>query len=480
MIRVVNLRVLFAVFILLTVQKVTRSQNINTAFQRSFYAVLNGNNLSNDSTTKGCSPAEKAYLKHYQLFLNRMISNTVSDSYNDQLKSISDTLDKYSDVEERASAFLSEIYLQKGIIEYVANKQSDAIFSFFKGYRYWQKSEREQAELISNLKLRGIFNLLMSYMPQPYNRWAGWIGFSGNSQKGFAALNAYLNASDNNIGYEQDAIIYLAFSYLKFEAGEKEIEKLINNKQSSNLTPLAQFALTRCAFKIRKPSLVLPWFADSTTQAFLPMLYLKGKYQVLSFDKKAENTLLEYIKKNKSGQFVADAHRYLSWHYFLNDAKVEYLQQQKFISKLTSYPTWEDRQANYENSLNTQLHKVLLQSRILFDVGRYKDAVDTLTVHQASIKGLAQNIELQYRLGRCYQMLDQKARAIFHYSEAIKIGDDDQRYFAPYAALYTSELYLEENPVTAKFYLDEAKRLNNGEHKDDITRRIDLLQQRFK
>ncbi len=375
MVRVVNLRVLFAVFILLTVHKVTRSQNPNTTFQRSFYAVLNGNNKSNNSIAIECSPAEKAYLKHYQLFLNKMIGNTLPDSYSEQLKSINDTLNKYSDTEERTCAFLSEIHLQKGILEYVANKQSDAILSFFKGYRYWQKSQREHPKLISNLKLTGIFNLLMANMPQPYNRWAGWIGFSGDSQIGFAALNAYLNASEKNIGYEQDAIIYLAFSYLKFEVSDKEIEKLIHNKQASLLTPLAQFVLTRCAFKIRRPSLAVPWFTDSTTQAFLPMLYLKGKYQVLSFDKKAENTLLEYIKKNTTDQFVADAYRYLSWHYFLNGTAENYLQQQKLISTLKSYPTWEDKQANYESSLNSQLNKALLQSRILFDAGKYKDAV---------------------------------------------------------------------------------------------------------
>lgn len=480
MIRVVNFRVLITVFILLTFQYLTRSQNMDTAFQRSFHAVLNGNNISNDSIAIECSPAEKAYLMHYHLFLHEMINSTFPNNYGEQLKSINDSLNKYSETEERTWAFLSEIYLQKGIMEYVANKQSDAILSLFKGYRYWQKSEREHPKLISNLKLSGIFNLLMSNMPQPYNRWAGWIGFSGDSQKGFAALNSYLKTSEKSIGYEQDAVVYLAFSYLKLEASDKEIEKLIQNTQASRLTPLAQFALTRCAFKIRKPSLALPWFTDSTTLAFLPMVYLKGKYQVLSFDKKAEYTLLEYIKKNQSGQFVADAHRYLSWHYFLKDDEAAYQQQQKLISNLKSYPTWEDRQAKFENSLNSQLHKALLQSRILFDAGKYKNAVDTLTVHQASIKGAAQNIELRYRLGRCYQMIDQKARAIFHYSEVIKMGDNDQRYFAPYAALYTAELYLIENPVTAKFYLDEAKRLNNGEHKADITRRIDLLQQQFK
>ncbi len=487
MVYVLHLRVVFAVFILLAVQQVTWTQNINTAFQRSFYAVLNStnignntsNNTSNDSIVIECSPAEKAYLSHYQLFLREMINNTFPTNYSEQLNSINDTLNKYSDGEVRTLAFLSEIYLQKGIMEYVADKQRDAILSFFKAYRYWQKSESEHPKLISNLKLTGIFNLLMSNMPQPYNRWAGWIGYGGDSERGFAALNAYLEANGKKIAYKQDAIIHLAFSYLKFDVSDKEIEKLILDSQASQLTPLAQFALTRCAFKIRKPSLATPWFADSTTQTFLPMLYLKGKYQVLSFDKKAEKTLLEYIKKNTSGQFVADAHRYLSWHYFLTDATDNYHQQQKIISKLKAYPTWEDKQANYENSLDNKLHKTLLQSRILFDAGKYKDAIDTLTVHQASIKGPAQNIELQYRLGRCYQMIDQKARAIFHYSEAIKMGDDDQRYFAPYAALFTAELYLEENPVTAKFYLDEAKRLNNGEHLTDITRRIDLLQQQF-
>ncbi|SMO62081.1 hypothetical protein SAMN06265379_103405 [Saccharicrinis carchari] len=480
MVRALHLKLLLASCLLCAVSHYVYAQKVNTAYQQNLYAVLNGDSVPNDTLAIACGPATRAYLKNYRLFLNAMIQGDSSTEYRNAFKSISDTLNKYAEEEEGGWAFLSEIYLQKGLVEYNANKQRDALFSFFKAHRYWQKSEREQPDLVCNLKLRGVFNLLMSNMPQPYKRMAGWIGFSGNSQAGFKALNTYLKASSYKIGSEQDALIYTAFSYLKFDINDTQTENLIRNWQDKNLVPLAQFVLTRCAFKIRKPQLAHTWFTDSISEVFLPMLYLQGKYQTLRFDDRAENTLLDYIRKNTSGHFVADAHRYLSWYYFLKNDTANYNQQLKLISKLSVYPTWEDKQARYESKLSESYHKVLLQSRMLFDAGEYKSAIDTLSTHQESISGAAQNVEFQYRLGRCYQMIKDHKRAIFHYSEAIKTGGNDKRYFAPYAAMLAAELFLDKNPITAKFYLNEAKRLNNGEHKAEIERRIELLQGQLK
>ncbi len=473
----IKLFVLNLIFAVSLIPCSVEGQDANTAFQNSLYGIISLDTTKTDSLLVALKNSkERAYLQHYKIFLDRMVMGQLPTDYNKRLENITGIIEKDSSFDERTLAFLSEIYLQKGIMEFSADNQRTAVFSFFKAYRLWRKSKREHPRLTDNIKLTGIFNLLMCNMPQPYKKMAGWIGFTGDHAIGFNALKTYQYVNDRQLGSKQEALLYLAFSYLKFDIDEKRIENLILDASFEDLLPLTRFIVTRCAFKIRKPVLDNTWLKDSVTAGFLPLLYLRGKYKVLTLDSTGIKDLAEFSVKNTSGQFLADACRYRSWQLFLKGDTSGYMQQQNLIKQLGKYPTWEDKQARYESMLNQIPNDKLLCARLLFDAGKYQVAVDSLLkMEPKTFHTQNQQIEFQYRLGRCYHMLKQNTTAIFHYTEAIKLGDSDTRYFAPYAALYTAELHMQENPVTARFYLKEAKRLNNGEHQASVERKIELL-----
>lgn len=484
MLCIIRMKILFALLfsLLFIVHNSAFSQKTDAHFQNEFYSLLSlDTSKTNTHTSQSLiTRSERAYLMHYKIFLNHIIYNRTTSDYPALFTNITDSLFKYANTEKRTWAFLSEINLQKGILEYNSNHQSNAIYSFIKAYRYWQKSKSYHPKLKHNQKLKGIFNLLMSNMPQPYKKFARWIGFAGDSKMGFIALKSYLSTNTTNIGSHQEAILYMAFSYLKFESKNSDIENFIKEYTNENLLPITQFTLARCSFKIRKPELCQHYFTDSLTNKFAPLLYLKGKYEVLSMNNNGANTLLNYISLNKSSIFIADAHRYISWQYLLNGYNGYYLEHQNFISKLNNYPTWEDKQAKYESTLKYIPNTTLLQARLLFDSGTYQTAIDSLIAQQENIKTKEQKIEFQYRLGRCYQLLNDNNKAIFHYTETVKLGELSKRYFAPYAALFNAELHIKDNPVTAKFHIKEAQRLNNGEHKNSIQRKVELLNELLK
>ena len=139
------------------------------------------------------------------------------------------------------------------------------------------------------------------------------------------------------------------------------------------------------------------------------------------------------------------------------------------------YPTWEDKQAKYEAKKVKLPSKILLQSRLTFDSGDAKKAKEILLKGDYTSLENEQKVEFNYRLGRCYHLLDQEEAAIYYYNRAINLGETSNRYFAPYAAIYAAQIKHKKDNSAFQFYIKEADRLNDGEHKLAIKKRIEQL-----
>ena len=471
-------RCFFIVWVMLVHIGVCNGQVADATFEKALYSLLSLKTSETDSLISLTSPSEKAYLKHYRFFLNQIACDSPYSDYDDLFNITVDKLKESKKQDKRISVFLSEVCLQKGIIAYREGSYMTALTQFISAHQHWRDSEKSHAGLPSNLKLKGIFNLLMSNMPHPYKTWARWIGFKGNNELGFKCLNDYYDKTQKLKGSNQEALVYLAFAHLKFNGEPEKTFELLKPHTERGLPAITKSVLIRCALKIRRPELTKQWLSGKN-ENFLTLRYLKGKVAVLNQDSLAKKYLLGFILEKKSGQFVADAYRYLSWQQLLEGDSVNYLALQQEILKLDKFPTWEDKQAKYESKLYNWPNKNLLRARLLFDAGKFQMAINTL-LRVPSQETLPRNsqVEFQYRLGRCYHLLQDSTKAVFHYTEAISLGDDDKRYFAPYAALYNAQFSFPDNLSKVGFFLEEAKRLNNGEHKKSIQQKIDFLQEK--
>ncbi len=414
------------------------------------------------------------YLNLYQAFVSCIISNNIDfneycTNYNSQI----DFLKRESKTKPYVLHVLSELYLQRGILEYQNENAFTAVNCFSKAYSYWKDSEHRNPDSNYNLKLSGIFNLLVSKLPKPYSTMGSWFGYSGNTEKGFEDLKAYLSNSNKGYGDYFEALLYLGFSYLKFEKNESVIEKFIIEHSSLTLPEFLQAIMVRCANKIHHPDLCSEILNKPSV---LPMLdYLKGKYNVQKGSDMALLNFHSFLSKEKSMQFKADAFRYLSWYYLLEGDKAQYLNCQDSIKVLSCYPTSEDKQAKYENELPLLPDPVLLEARLLFDCGKFKEAAIGLVNNKKNLAAKS-DVEFHYRLGRCYYYLDHIGEALSQYQIAIDFAGEDQRYFGPYAALYAARICLDVNdPAGCEYYLNKASELNNGEYKNSINQEIDCL-----
>ena len=179
--------------------------------------------------------SERAYINHYCIFFNRMVNGQNLESYNHRFKSIIDSLLDYQYSNTHSLGYLSEIYLQKGMMDYSNGDHTSAVMSFFKAYNYWKKSEKLFPQLENNNKLKGIFNLLIGNLPPQYKKWASWLGYVGDTSYGMYSLERYLNQIKSLNGKYYEAMLYLSFSYLKFETDEEKIVEFISDNSNKNL-----------------------------------------------------------------------------------------------------------------------------------------------------------------------------------------------------------------------------------------------------
>lgn len=460
----------------------TYAQTDHTAFSNSLKALFELNfDKAEVEAKKVINAKERAYLNHYRLFISKMISNHTITDYPNIFESISDTLLNTNNPHNSSLAYLSELHLQKGIIDYSNNNKWSAIRSFAKAYGYWQKSEKKHPKLIQNLKLKGIFNLLMANLPDPYATWAKWFGYTGDFDIGFFALEQYFTHKKEDPGYRQEAILFLGFAYLKFAIDEPQIKAFIKKETTTSQPPLIQSLLIRCAFKIRNPHLCHKWLTNAKDSHYIQLVYLKGKYAYLQENTETPDILNKFVSHNNGNLFKADAIRYLSWYYLLQGDTVLYLLHQQTIKTLKQFPTWEDKQAKYESQLEGLPNIILLKSRLLFDRGDYFEAQQILLKNQSQFtfdKKL--KIEFYYRLGRCYQLLNNTQLAEENYILCINFSIESKRYFGPYAAIYAAQIKANKNlNEEANYYLREARRLNDGEYKSDAQQKIQLLSEQL-
>jgi hypothetical protein len=383
---------------------------------------------------------DRAYLQHYQLFIDYMVLGNANPDYSSQSDHIIEILTNKKDNNVTIISYLSEIYIQKGIIDYANKKNLQAVHSFFKAHSYWQEASKHQ----NNLKLSGIFHLLLANIPKPYNKPAEYLGYKGDAIAGLKALKEYDRICNAKIGFREEALLYLGFAYLKFGTNKNEIkEYILQHSKITPNSPLCQSILIRCAFKIKSPELCQNWLNSDTPCHYAPLIYLKGKYAALQEDQSVTKHMNIFFANTKNNHFVADAHKYLSWYFLTNKDTLSFFKHQSFIRKLKDYPTWADQQAYQECLTNYIPNHLLLKARMLFDLNKINKALNLLINNKDDIvKTQKYKAEYYYRIARCYHTLNKGELAKKYY--ILTLNNSSETTYSSTVLKPNAQKYLKE------------------------------------
>jgi tetratricopeptide (TPR) repeat protein len=368
----------------------------------------------------------------------------------------------------------ANVYLQKSVVELSMDHAYTSYFYLYRFLKEYQKSRKAAPQLTENHKLEYIAAALIHGIPQQAHWLAGLTGLD-DGLPSVDSLNFidYYDQVKGIPGLQHEARLILLFSDLKFGtdySDEVESDVLM-------AVPVNRFFAGMLAVKKKNHAILQRCLDDipsSQLEAFPLLHYVKGVYDVQTGCKSSRLAFEAFLKDFPGDAYKADAHLKLAWHYLLCDDSTNAWRCITDVCALPAYPTAKDKQALSEASYFGEVDTVLLRARLLFDAGHYKPAVDLLLSNRANgVDKPSQIIEYHYRLGRIYEVLEQRAKALECYATVVQTSQNDQRYFGPYAALQAVNLLMQRgNYESAAYYLQQASELNNGEYKADIEREV--------
>lgn len=418
--------------------------------------------------------AESLYLSHYLIFASIIAQKDqlASQNYIGNFSALLSQLQKCKSHPQQY-AFISEMYLQKSLVQFQANNMFSALSSFSSAYSYYKKSISTNPGLVCNNKLKAIYNLIFSNLPKKHSNIASWFGISGDQELGFSLLQQYLNQVKTESGLYSEAILITSYSFLKFNVNESQIQSFLTDYKYEVSSPIQKAIFIQCAFKIKQPNLCNVWLNDEGSD-FWMLRYLRAKYNLLKQNAAGISQMNNYLGSNTYSDYKADANSLLSWYYNAVSDTLNYWKYQNQILKLNAFTTSEDKKAKYEAELQVYPSETILKGRMLFDIGAFNDALLVLNSDRSNINKV-DSLEYHYRIGRCLHYLNRYTEALEQYELAISLAKYNKRYFGPYAALYAAEIeMLLGNSESATTYLNTAKTLNTGEYKSSITTRVGM------
>lgn len=385
--------------------------------------------------------------------------------------------------DERTRLMLINLSVQKGLLHWMRQEPFAGTFSFMKGYRMHDKEIADPALQQEVNKIKALFLILIDQLPDFAVSGAGILGMEGDRETGFSMLNEYVHCCIGEPGLYVEAMVLYGYCLLKFSDGAGEVVDNYLEKASALNTPLVKYIAASLIIK-KKDGQTARWFLNRLPkQAFeyFPLLYhLKGKVELNHLSDSAAITLHQFLQNYPGNSFKADAYLRLARYYRLKGNELKFQEQVSHLEKVDVFPTSADKQARDEI---TSLHDkpiVLIKARLLFDDGQNQACIDVLESATGHNNSVRDQIEWYYRLARAYNKQKRYNKAIYFYNQVISLSNDDERYFGPYSALFCAEIYLINKKDTAACgqMLQVADKLNDGQYKADIKRKISRLNTR--
>ena len=197
--------------------------------------------------------------------------------------------------------------------------------------------------------------------------------------------------------------------------------------------------------------------------------YLIGCAKLCRMDSDAYAYFLKYINEYKGINYIKDSYLKIAYFYFLKGDGEKYNYYLKLVRAKGYAVDEKDKQALKEaNDVSPDAD--LLKARFYFDGGYYSKAL-TLLQHkqEGDFKLPRDKTELNYRLGRVYQMTGKLNDAIPAYQKAIASGKALTYYFAANAALNLGNIYEDDkNYSQAANYYNTALGMKHHEYQNSI------------
>ena len=411
-----------------------------------------------------------AYMAEYWALMKYTSANN-KQNYKIYMQKSDDALDAVDD-HKYGYCLRSNILIHRCLVDMSEGNMVSGGIQFWKSYRAFKNGEEKYPNYDGQLMLRGLYNILLSQIPDKWRGLAGFFGFGkGDLKKGFEQISAYREKVKDKVGICEESLVVSFANF--FLSQEQTVSAEMATAMKSSKSPIVLYAYLLSMGRKQRGAEADELLAtiDKSIYNTFPLLYQqKSKFALRRLD--ADNCILyadKFIQLYKGVACLNDAYLLKAYACLLKGDRQQAMQLAAKCASMSASSDVDKRTlADAKRMGETEVE--MLKARMMFEYGDFKESRNIL----ASMTPKASEIvEYHFRIGRAEDMMNNLAAAEKAYQQVIALTANDKRYFGPYAAVYLAEIKMKVgNKTAAKELLAKAKSMNNGEFAKEIEQRI--------
>ena len=417
--------------------------------------------------------AIRAYLREYHALMHYAAANN-SDNY-DTYMTLSDAALDAIDNHTYEPTLRCNLLLHRCLVELSDGSWVGGGLQFKRSYSEFKDAELQHPELTEQLMLRGIYNILLSQIPDKWRWFASLLGFDdGDLELGLRQIAQYRHAMQG-VGGLQDESLLLSFANI-FLSHEQRADAELEQCMRRSDAPIVRYAYLLSMGRQQRGSEADEVIARCTPGQFIVFPLLRHQQAKFAMRRMEPDRAIAYADTfaltYRGTACVNDIYLIKAYSYLLKGERERATALAEQCAAVTAKSDVDHRtHADALRVRDEDLH--LLRSRMCFEYGRYADAKAEIVDYSPPP---THRIEHTFRLARAQEKLGNTDAALRLYDTTIAAAANDDRYFGPYAALYAADIMLERgNTDAARQYALQAQKLNNGEFSKEIAQRIALM-----
>lgn len=370
----------------------------------------------------------------------------------------------------------SVIYLHWASVDAKFGNKMTAGLGFRDALKTIKENQKKFPNFSPNLMISGPVQMTASSVPKGYKWLSSLVGISGNMATGKAQLDQFLNSNDYWARLFRDEGIFY-HCYLQFYL-LNEPEQALAYIRNANLDLVNKHLFTFMAANLylnNKQSQLTQSIVNNRNKSaeYMPTTVWDFELAYASLfhlEPNADFYFKRFLQNFKGSYYVKDAWHKLSFHYLIHGNKTEYQNAIKMVLTAGRQDAEADKRAYREASSGRTPNVLLLKARMLSDGGYHKEALGVLAGKSSSdFADATERLEFTYRLGRIYDDLGQRDKAIYAYEATLKNGAHSTEYYAARAALQIGLIYEEErNLGKAKEYYNKCINLEGHDFENSL------------
>ena len=377
----------------------------------------------------------------------------------------------------------SDMTLQTGILNTLYGDKLSGVRKSYKAYRLTYDNLDTYPDFMMSIKNDGFFNVSLSNLP-PFVRWAvSFFGVKSDQKKGFGLLFNYFLAEKDIRGLNGAAVLYIVNAF-KINRDPESAYKFIQSLDSSIRSyRLIRYFYANTAYRAGHNEEALQVFRKfdlkGVEMTFPYYDYMMARILIRRLDPEAINYLEKYLQLTRNDNYLKEINHYIALYWLINGDRKKFEYYRKVTCTVGREVQERDREAMYDCKLDYLPDAGLVKARLLMDGGYFEKADSVLNTCKPSMEAIIP-YQLEYALlqGRYYDHKGMKKAAVTQLKKVIRLGKDEDYYFASDAALRLGFIYKNTDKQKAIEYFEMARDLyekNFYESIDDMAAKQLLL-----